>query len=176
MVNSRFTLALTVSVFAALTGIPLAGPADAAAPLLTCDETGKVRWDAPGIGDSPAKIHWTDEITFTNCTGTAVDKGLPIPKSETDDGTETASCGQETTDNTSTGTITWSFGEDSKVSSGGHAKHNKHKKSRPGVFPTRIDTGNYKGKSATDSNTVTSEQPCPGVTSATLVGTFTITS
>ncbi|QIS09703.1 hypothetical protein [Nocardia arthritidis] len=174
MINSRLVV-LTTSAFCALAWVPLAGTANAAV-VLACDETGTVTWDGQGIGASPAKVHWTDKIKFGNCTGTAVDQGQPTPVSETDDGTETASCGGETTDNTSKGTITWSDGSTSEVGAEGRAK-NKDDGSRPGVFPTRIRTGNYQGKTATDVNAVTPApgQKCPGMTSAALAGTFTIT-
>ncbi|MFI6958744.1 hypothetical protein ACIBJI_35420 [Nocardia sp. NPDC050408] len=183
MMNSRFALALSVPVLATLVGIPLAGPANADDVLLTCTEKGTVNWLGAGIGDSPAKVGWTDTITFSNCTGPAIDQGLPYPVSETDAGTETASCSQPTTDNESTGTIVWSDGSTTAVSSG--SSEIEADGSRSGEFPTLISTGPYKGKTATDTNTVTPAigssiatpfgQLCLGVTSATLEGTFTIT-
>ncbi|MGO4648174.1 hypothetical protein AB4305_24905 [Nocardia sp. 2YAB30] len=173
MINSRFVLSLAISVLSTLAGIPLAGPANAAV-VLTCEETGTVSWAGLGIGALPAKVYWTDTITFSNCTGTAVDQGLPVPVSETDTGTETASCSEATTDNTSTGTITWSDGTTTDVNSAGGSEV-EGSGSRRGDFPTLISTGPYQGKTAIDTNTVTpSDRLCPGVTFAKLEGTFTI--
>ncbi|MEU7766673.1 hypothetical protein AB0B25_16280 [Nocardia sp. NPDC049190] len=173
MTKTRCALALVISVLATLAGIPLAGHANAAV-VLTCEESGTVSWAGLGIGALPSKVYWTDAITFSNCTGTAVDQGLPIPVSETDIGTETAGCDAETTDNTSTGTIIWSDGTSTDVSSGGGSQI-EGSGSRRGDFPTLLSTGPYAGKTAIDSNTVTpSDQQCPGLTFATLEGTWTI--
>ncbi|QIS21396.1 hypothetical protein [Nocardia terpenica] len=176
MNNSRFALAVALSAFTALSWVPLAGAANAAG-MLSCTETGTVTWSPPGIGTLPSTVNWSDKISFSNCSGTAVDQGLPIPVSEEDQGTEIANCSGTVDAHTGTGTILWNDGTSSKVSSTAISQ-SKQNGTGPGNFPIRILTGNYRGKSATDSDTVTASDnpsgPCPGLTSATLDGTFTI--
>ncbi|MGY1899872.1 hypothetical protein [Nocardia gipuzkoensis] len=179
---TRYRLAGAVVLASASLGvIPFAAPGIAAppggttaAPLITCTEHGTVNWAGSGLGSLPSKVEWTATAQFTDCIGTAVDEGEPYPVSMDEQGFEVASCDGKVSIHQGTGTITWSDGSTSTISSAAAGNQSKSKGSGPALFPIVIVSGTYAGHTASDDNTVTTDQSCPGVTEAELVGTFTV--
>jgi hypothetical protein len=178
----RYRLAGAVVLTSASLGlIPFAAPGIAAPPetritdpIITCTENGTVNWAGSGLGEKPSKVEWTATTEFTDCSGPAVEQGEPYPVSMDEQGSEVASCNGKVNVHQGTGTITWSDGSTSKISSNSAGNQSKSKGSGPATFPIVIESGTYTGHTASDDNTVTTEQPCPGVTAASLTGTFTI--
>ncbi|MFG3619496.1 hypothetical protein [Nocardia sp. NPDC047654] len=179
---TRYRLAGAVVVASAsLGGIPFAAPGIAAPPgirtadsIITCTENGTVRWAGSGLGEKPSKLEWTATTAFTDCKGPAVEEGDPYPVSMDEQGTEVASCDGKVNVHQGTGTITWSDGGTSRISSASAGNQSKSKGSGPATFPIIIESGTYAGHTASDDNTVSTEQSCPGVTEASLTGTFTV--
>ncbi|WP_327139725.1 hypothetical protein [Nocardia sp. NBC_01327] len=172
-------MAGTVAVFGILLATPPLITHGAALPLtaptatMTCQESGTVSWAAPGIGNEFSTIAWNAGIDFTNCTGPAVDQGRPTPVRLTEKGTELVSCNGDVSVHTGTGEITWSDGSTGTISAGVNVQ-SKTAGGGHGAFPITILTGNFAGHPATDDDTVTPGQSCPGLTKATLSGTLTI--
>ncbi|MFD3426211.1 hypothetical protein [Nocardia fluminea] len=179
---TRYRLAGAVVLACASLGIiPFAAPGIAAPPgnrtaepIITCAENGTVTWSGSGLGEQPSKVEWTAATEFTDCTGPTVDRGEPYPVSMDEAGTEVASCDGKVNVHQGTGTITWSDGSTSRISSKSAGNQSKSKGSGPATFPITIDSGTYAGHTASDDNTVITEQSCPGVTEASLTGTFTV--
>ncbi|MEU1998271.1 hypothetical protein ABZ511_27865 [Nocardia gamkensis] len=179
---SRYRLAgAVVLASASLGAVPFAAPGDAAppggataAPMITCAEQGTVQWAGSGLGAIPSKVEWTATTQFTDCMGSAVDDGKPYPVSMVEQGFEVAACDGKVGVHQGTGTITWSDGSTSTISSAAAGNQSKSKGSGPALFPIVIVSGTYAGHSASDDNTVSTAQSCPGVTEAQLIGTFTV--
>ncbi|MFE7741749.1 hypothetical protein [Nocardia sp. NPDC057455] len=179
---TRYRLAGAVVLASASLGIiPFAAPGIAAPPgvrtansIITCAENGTVSWAGSGLGEKPSKVEWTATTEFTDCRGPAVDEGKPYPVSMDEEGTELASCDGKVNVHQGTGSITWSDGSTSRISSKSAGNQSKSKGSGPATFPIIIESGTYAGHTASDDNTVSTEQSCPGVTEASLTGTFTV--
>ncbi|WP_063049729.1 hypothetical protein [Nocardia arthritidis] len=179
---TRYRLAGAVVLASASLGVisstapGIAAPPDGEtrAPLVTCTEDGTVNWAGSGLGAMPSKVEWTATADFTDCTGAAVDEGEPYPVSMAERGFEVASCDGKVSIHQGTGIITWSDGSTSTISSAAAGNQSKSKGSGPASFPIVIESGTYAGHTASDDNTVTTEQSCPGVTEANLIGAFTV--
>ncbi|MFC9967523.1 hypothetical protein [Nocardia ignorata] len=179
---TRYRLTGAVVLATASIGlVPFAAPgiaappgANQAEPIITCTQSGTVTWAGDGLGEKPTRVEWSATTEFADCAGSAVDEGGPYPVSMAEQGTEVASCEGKVTVHEGTGTITWSDGSTSTTSSKAAGNQAKSKGGGPATFPITIDSGTLAGHSATDDNTVTTEQTCPGVTEAALTGTFSV--
>ncbi|MBF6196177.1 hypothetical protein [Nocardia implantans] len=167
------SVSLGVVAFAA-PGVAAPPSSATAAAVITCTEQGTVHWAGSGLGAIPSRIEWTATTRFTDCMGSAVDEGKPYPVSMDEQGFEVASCDGKVSVHQGTGTITWSDGSTSTISSAAAGNQSKSKGSGPALFPIVITSGTYAGHTASDDNTVSTAQSCPGVTEAKLTGTFTV--
>ncbi|MGW0248535.1 hypothetical protein ACWDYH_18070 [Nocardia goodfellowii] len=179
---TRYRLAGAVVLASASLGvIPFAAPGVAdpsgkkpADAIITCTGNGTVTWAGSGLGDKPSNVEWKATTQFTECKGLAVEMGEPHPISMDEQGTEIASCDGKVNVHQGTGTITWSDGSTSRFSSKAAGNQSKSKGSGPATFPITIDSGTYARHTASDDNTATTDQSCPGVTQAALTGTFLV--
>lgn len=157
-------------------------PAHAAAPIMTCKEAGNVTWLGPGlvawlgpgIAGTAATADWTATVLYSDCSGSAVETGKPYPTHMVLNGTEKMQCEGPTTDHKGTGELTWSDGTTSTIRedqvsatmSGGSGK---------GEFAVAVVSGTFEGHEIVEETALMfSGGLCPGVTTATFTGAFTM--
>lgn len=157
-------------------------PARADVPIMACKETGNVTWLGPGlvswlgpgVAGAAETADWTATALYTDCSGSAVEAGKPYPMYLVLNGTEKMQCEGPTTDHKGTGELRWSDGTTSAIRedqisaavSGGSGK---------GEFAVTVVSGTFEGhKIVEETSLMFSGGLCPGVTTATFTGAFTM--
>lgn len=158
-------------LFAQVGMVPV--PARAATPLMTCAEAGEISWP-DGITKTATNTGWEATIDYSECSGSAVDAGEPVPIRMTTAGTETVECEGAATDHEGIGVLVWSDGTKSIVMEG-TANAGMSDNTGLGIFPSSIVSGRFEGKKINEKVVVMySGDSCPGQTAATLTGTFAL--